>query len=78
MYSRKVLDQERSLEELYHKLDTVVKTSHPEPPEAVCYWQKKKRDQISYLKFHTTSICEEGQHVKPCQKAGTYQVLPTA
>ena len=37
MYSRKVLDQERSLEELYHKLDTVVKTSHPEPPEAVCY-----------------------------------------
>ena len=37
MYSRKVLDQERSLEELYHKLDTVVKTSHPEPPETVCY-----------------------------------------
>ena len=27
---------------------------HPEPVEAVCYWEKKKWGQMSDLKFHKT------------------------
>ena len=38
----KVQDQEWNFEELQHELDILVKTFHPEPVEAVYYWEKKK------------------------------------
>ena len=31
-----------------------MKISHPEPPAAVYYWEKRKQDQISDLKFQKT------------------------
>ena len=52
--------------------------SHPEPPEATYYWEKKKYGQISDQKFHNTSVCEEDQHAKLCQKPWKYHMLITA
>ena len=42
MYSRKVKDPEWSLAEIHSGQDSLVKTSYPEPPEAIYYWEKKK------------------------------------
>ena len=44
-----------------------MKTSNPELPEAIYYWEKKKWGQISDLKFHDLSLWREA-----------YQTLPKA
>ena len=36
--------------------------------------KEETRPQISDLKFHKTSNCEEEQHAKPCEKPWIYQV----
>ena len=64
-------DQERSLEELHHYLNILIKTSQSEPCEAVNYWEITKHGQITDMKFRNTWVCEEDQHAKPC----VYQVL---
>ena len=50
------------------------KTSHPEPLEAIYYWEKIKQGQILDQTFDKTYVCEEDQHAKPCQMP-LYQVL---
>ena len=75
MYYEKVQDQEFSINWIQHKLGILVKTSHPEPPEALYYWEKKKKSQISDLKFYKIYVCKEDQHAKPYQKTWIYQVL---
>ena len=38
------------------------------------FLRKEEIGQISDLKFHKTSVCEEDQHAKPCQKPWIHQV----
>ena len=58
-----------------NRIGILGKTSHRKQPEASTYYSEKaKQHQITKLKFHKASICEEDQHVKPFPKPWTYQV----
>ena len=67
-------DQEWRLKELQLQLDTLVKTSHPEPSGAVYYWYETKWGQIPDLKFHEIYVCENDQYDTSCRKPWIYQV----
>ena len=52
MYSRKSVGVRMDPWGTPELLDILVKISHPEPPKATYYWEKKKNGQILDLKFH--------------------------